>query len=33
MAVFHKKRVGQSWLIDNLEAYKEEAIALLDFGV
>ena len=28
---YHKLRSGQVWLDDNLEAYKEEAIAALDF--
>jgi hypothetical protein len=28
---YHKLRAGQVWLDDNLEAYKEEAIAVLDF--
>jgi hypothetical protein len=28
---FHRIRVGQAWLSDNLEGYKMEAIAVLDF--
>lgn len=28
---FHRVRAGQVWLSDDLEAYKEEAIAVLDF--
>jgi len=30
---FHRVRPGQSWLLDNLEAYKHEAIAVCDFSV
>jgi hypothetical protein len=28
---FHRKREGQVWLDDQLESYKTEAIAVLDF--
>lgn len=28
---FHKQRTGQVWLDDDLEEYREEAIAVLDF--
>jgi hypothetical protein len=30
---FHKLRPGQVWLDENLEAYNEEAIAVLDFAL
>ncbi len=30
---FHRVRAGQSWLADNLESYKHEAIAAADFVI
>jgi hypothetical protein len=30
---FHRMRLGQEWLKDDLDSYKEEALAVLDFDL